>query len=238
VKRPSSGPPAPQEPRSAAGKVLGRPQSGAALSGHYMRAEAAGATQLPSGSACRTPGAPRQPPGLDLDALRADPVRVESLPLEDLPRRPDAPARHDGQEGLGGGLAGDRAPGTVARTATEVGRLDLREYATTAQLNALTTAELVGLLERCGLEHERIAVVERGAMALVRDRVARQVDPRESDGDYFISVKIAAQQLGIDTKTIYRRRFPFVREVAPGTWRVSARALTRWMATRRRLDTC
>jgi hypothetical protein len=128
-------------------------------------------------------------------------------------------------------------PGTVDRTATEVGRLDLREYATAQQLRALTTAELVLLLERCGLEHERIAVVERGALALLRDRVARQVDPRESDGDSFISVKLAAERLGIDVKTIYRRKFPFVREVAPGTWRVSARALTRWMATRRRLDT-
>jgi hypothetical protein len=96
--------------------------------------------------------------------------------------------------------------------------------------------ELPALLERCGLEHERLAVVERGALALLRERVGRQVDLHEADGDTFISVKLAAERLGLDPKTIYRRRFPFLREVVPGTWRVSSRALARWMATRPRMD--
>jgi hypothetical protein len=105
-----------------------------------------------------------------------------------------------------------------------------------ARLHELPVEELAALLERCGLEHERLAVVERGALALLRERVARQVDPREADGDSFISVKMAAERLGLDVKTIYRRRFPFLRELVPGTWRVSTRALARWMVTRRRVD--
>ena len=83
------------------------------------------------------------------------------------------------------------------------------------------------MLERCEIERERLAVVERGALALLRDRVARQVDPHESDGDSFIPVKMAAERLGLDVKTIYRRRLPFIRELVPGTWRVSTRALAR-----------
>ena len=105
-----------------------------------------------------------------------------------------------------------------------------------ARLHELPVEELAALLERCGLEHERLAVVERGALALLRERAARQVDPREADGDSFISVKVAAERLGLDVKTIYRRQFPFLREIVPGTWRVSTRALARWMATRRRPD--
>jgi excisionase family DNA binding protein len=53
----------------------------------------------------------------------------------------------------------------------------------------------------------------------------------------FISVKEAAARLGVSPKWLYRRKktLPFMREVAPGTWRVSEPALDRWMHNRGRL---
>ena len=159
--------------------------------------------------------------------------------------RPRAPGGRPSREappvslpGAVGGVSG-HPPGRMhgCNSNQDALRLDLETLrAEPARLDELPTKELLAVLERCEIERERLAVVERGALALLRDRVARQVDPHESDGDSFIPVKMAAERLGLDVKTIYRRRLPFIRELVPGTWRVSTRALARWMATRRRLD--
>jgi len=45
-----------------------------------------------------------------------------------------------------------------------------------------------------------------------------------------------AERLGVAPKWLYRRKntLPFMREIVPGTWRVSVSALERWMRQRGR----
>jgi hypothetical protein len=87
--------------------------------------------------------------------------------------------------------------------------------------------ELVPLLAACAATEARIAV----RLATAPDPPA----PAPAGPETFISVKEAAGRIGFAPKWLYRRKktLPFMREVAPGTWRVSVPALDRWMATRR-----
>jgi hypothetical protein len=61
-------------------------------------------------------------------------------------------------------------------------------------------------------------------------------EPPTSTPETFVSVKVAAVRLGVSPRWLYRRRktLPFMREMVPGTWRVSVPALERWMHRRRR----
>jgi hypothetical protein len=101
-----------------------------------------------------------------------------------------------------------------------------------AALEALDLAHaspgaLVPLLAACAATEARIAV--RLATA-----APGPAAPAPAAPETFISVKEAAGRLGVAPKWLYRRKktLPFMREVAPGTWRISVPALDRWMARR------
>jgi hypothetical protein len=63
--------------------------------------------------------------------------------------------------------------------------------------------------------------------------------PKEADAGAIGAgnVKAAAARIGVAPKWLYRRKktLPFMREIEPGTWRVSVAALERWMHNRGRL---
>jgi hypothetical protein len=86
---------------------------------------------------------------------------------------------------------------------------------------------LVPLLAACAATEARIAV---------HLATAEPPAPPPAAPETFISVKAAAARLGVAPKWLYRRKksLPFMREVAPGTWRISVPALDRWMARRGR----
>jgi len=88
---------------------------------------------------------------------------------------------------------------------------------------------LLALLAACAAAEARIAV----RLAAVAPEPAA---PAPVEPERFISVKEAAARIGVAPKWLYRRKktLPFMREVAPGTWRVSVPALDRWMARRGR----
>jgi alkanesulfonate monooxygenase SsuD/methylene tetrahydromethanopterin reductase-like flavin-dependent oxidoreductase (luciferase family) len=88
---------------------------------------------------------------------------------------------------------------------------------------------LVPLLVACAGTETRIA-------ARLATAVAEAPAPTPATAETFISVKAAAARLGVAPKWLYRRQktLPFMREIVPGTWRVSVAALERWMATRAR----
>ena len=90
-------------------------------------------------------------------------------------------------------------------------------------------AALVPLLAACKATEARIKV--RLATAAPEPETSAPVGPER-----FIAVKEAAARLSVAPKWLYRRKktLPFMREVAPGTWRVSVPALDRWMARRGR----
>jgi hypothetical protein len=102
--------------------------------------------------------------------------------------------RRDGH-GLDGGLAGDRGRGTVDRTATDVGRLDLREFITEAQLRALTSSELVEVLARIACDRLRLDAVETGIVGELRQRVGDGVRPTTAAP--LLLAKEAARRLGV-----------------------------------------
>ena len=85
------------------------------------------------------------------------------------------------------------------------------------------------MLAACAATEARIAV--RLATA-----VAEPPAPPPAAPETFISVKAAAARLGVAPKWLYRRKktLPFMREMVPGTWRVSVPALERWMRQRGR----
>jgi hypothetical protein len=88
---------------------------------------------------------------------------------------------------------------------------------------------LVPLLAACAATEARIAV------RLVSTTAAAPAPPPAAP-ETFISVKAAAARLGVAPKWLYRRKhtLPFMREMVPGTWRVSGAALERWMTRRGR----
>jgi hypothetical protein len=90
-------------------------------------------------------------------------------------------------------------------------------------------AALTPLLVACAATETRIAV--RLATASAEAPAPAPVGP-----EAFISVKAAAGRLGVAPKWLYRRKntLPFMREIAPNTWRVSVPALERWMHHRGR----
>jgi alkanesulfonate monooxygenase SsuD/methylene tetrahydromethanopterin reductase-like flavin-dependent oxidoreductase (luciferase family) len=92
-------------------------------------------------------------------------------------------------------------------------------------------AALVPLLAACAGTEARIAVRLATAWAEIST-------PPPMAPETFISVKAAAARLGVAPKWLYRRKktLPFMREIVPGTWRVSVAALERWMAGRRPSD--
>jgi hypothetical protein len=89
---------------------------------------------------------------------------------------------------------------------------------------------LVPLLAACAATEARIAV--RLATAAPEPAAPAPLGP-----ETFISVKAAAARIGVAPKWLYRRKktLPFMREIEPGTWRVSVPALERWMHNRGRL---
>jgi len=109
-------------------------------------------------------------------------------------------------------------------------------------------ASVVAALEALDLEHAPPAVLSAllAACASVESRVATCLAiaaaetpaPTSTEPERFISVKEAAARLGVAPKWVYRRKktLPFMREVAPGTWRVSVPALERWMHHRGTAD--
>src|SRR5262249_38336188 len=109
----------------------------------------------------------------------------------------------------------------LAAVVADLGALDL-EHATPATLGALLAA--------CAGVQGRVAVRLATASA-----EAPGSDARASET--FISVKAAAARIGVAPKWLYRRKkkLPFMREIEPGTWRVSEPALERWMHNRGRL---
>lgn len=88
---------------------------------------------------------------------------------------------------------------------------------------------LVPLLAACAVTEARIA-------ARLASTAATAPAPPPAAPETFISVKAAAARLGVAPKWLYRRKrtLPFMREIAPGTWRVSVAALDRWMRHRGR----
>ena len=90
-------------------------------------------------------------------------------------------------------------------------------------------ATLVPVLAACAALEARIAV--RLATA-----AAESAAPSPAAPETYISVKAAAARLGVAPKWLYRRKksLPFMREIVPGTWRVSVSALERWMTRRGR----
>jgi hypothetical protein len=108
----------------------------------------------------------------------------------------------------------------LARVVTALEALDL---------DHASPAALVPLLAACAGIETRIAV--RLATTTAEPPVPPPVGP-----ETFISVKVAAFRLGVVPKWLYRRKktLPFMREIVPGTWRVSVPALERWMTRRGR----
>src|SRR5262245_36361206 len=103
-----------------------------------------------------------------------------------------------------------------------------------AALEALDVAHvapgaLAPLLAACAATEARIAV--RLASAAPEPPAPPPATP-----EAFMSVKGAAVRLGVAPKWLYRRKntLPFMREMVPGTWRVSVPALERWMVRRGR----
>jgi hypothetical protein len=88
---------------------------------------------------------------------------------------------------------------------------------------------LVPLLVACAGTATRIA-------ACLATAATEAPAPTPAAPEAFISVKAAAARLGVAPNWLYRRKktLPFMREIVPGTWRVSVPALERWMAARAR----
>jgi hypothetical protein len=119
------------------------------------------------------------------------------------------------------------------------------EYLVISQYENRDLASMVAALEAVDLEHAPppalLALLT--ACAAAEGRIAARLAivsaeapaPTPAGPERFISVKEAAARVGVAPKWLYRRKktLPFIREVAPGTWRVSVPALDRWMATRR-----
>jgi hypothetical protein len=102
------------------------------------------------------------------------------------------------------------------------------------EIDRLSLATLAALQATCAAVEARIAV--RFAQ-VAAERPART----DTGPETFLSVKAAAIRLGVAPKWLYRRKnkLPFMREIAPGTWRVAVTPLERWMAARRPApDTC
>jgi hypothetical protein len=101
---------------------------------------------------------------------------------------------------------------------------------------------VVAALDALDLEHAPPGALSAllTACAAAEGRIAAQLArasaeaPAPAPTETFISVKVAAARLGVSPKWLYRRRktLPFMREMVPGTWRVSVPALDRWMARR------
>lgn len=75
---------------------------------------------------------------------------------------------------------------------------------------------------------------------VVLERLPPSVDstptrPEPAVPDRLLTVKEAAERLGVDRRWIYRRAdtLPFTRKLSPGTLRFSERALERWKEGRR-----
>jgi hypothetical protein len=151
------------------------------------------------------------------------------------PQSPQEPPRAGGK-GIGVGEAAAGRSGHLGRTVgsryvdthsaaqvaavvAELAALDL-EHAPPAALAALLTA--------CAGTQTRIAV------RLARASAEASPAPAPAAPEAFVSVKAAAGRLGVAPKWLYRRTrsLPFMREMVPGTWRVSVVALERWMARR------
>jgi hypothetical protein len=94
-------------------------------------------------------------------------------------------------------------------------------------LAAAPREAVLALLAACSATEGRIAV----RLATAPDPPA----PAHVGPETCISVKGAAARIGVAPKWLYRRKktLPFMREMVPGTWRVSVPALERWMAARR-----
>jgi hypothetical protein len=102
-------------------------------------------------------------------------------------------------------------------------------------------AMVVAALDALDLEHASPAVLSAllAACAGAEGRIAARLAlasaeapaPAPAGPETFIAVKAAAARLGVSPKWLYRRRktLPFMREMVPGTWRVSVPALERWM---------
>jgi len=132
-------------------------------------------------------------------------------------------------------MASRASPGMVGR------QRDLRiagsKYADT------DLAEVVAALEALDLEHAPpealrtllLAFAATETRIAVRLPAAEPPAPPPAAAETFVSVKEAADRLGVAPKWLYRRKktLPFMREMVPGTWRASVPALERWMATRR-----
>jgi|SRR5262245_59060772 len=120
-----------------------------------------------------------------------------------------------------------RRPGTqptegqVATIVADLGALDVDA----ASLPALSAVSMA-----CAAAQARIAV--RLAAA-----ATEQAAPTTGQPEAFISVKEAAVRLAVGPQWIYRRQahLPFLRRIGARGLRVSARALDRYLATRRSL---
>src|SRR5262245_21009037 len=131
----------------------------------------------------------------------------------------------------------------AARTSTGVlGRGEYRNTAISRYVN-MDLATVVAALAALDLEHappEALAALLSACAAglgqiAVRLATAEPPAPAPAGPETCISVKDAAARIGFAPKWLYRRKktLPFMREMVPGTWRVSLPALERWMATRR-----
>src|SRR5262245_26169403 len=131
----------------------------------------------------------------------------------------------------------------AARTST--GAMGRGPYPNTAisQYGNMGLASVVAALEALDLEHappEALAAL-LSACAAGLGRIAVRLATAELPApppaaEMYISVKAAAARVGVGAKWFYRRKktHAAMREVAPGTWRVSVPALERWMARRGR----
>jgi hypothetical protein len=116
----------------------------------------------------------------------------------------------------------ERSTTVAATTVAALTALDV-ERTPAGALSALLAAS-------AGLSMQIAARLATAALAESEAAAERAAAPEQ-----FISVRAAAARLGKIAKWLYRRkRLPFMRELALGTWAVSLPALERWMAARAR----